>query len=99
MTSMEELQAELRYAMEDRDAWMESAFRQATEANFLRQQLRNLQRTADNSASKNYRLDDIWPRPRMFVCSICGNKRCPHANDERFACTGSNEPGQPGSAY
>ncbi|MBW6637227.1 hypothetical protein KXT41_25380 [Salmonella enterica subsp. enterica serovar Weltevreden] len=29
----------------------------------------------------------------------CGNKRCPHANDHRNACTGSNEPGQEGSAY
>ena len=30
----------------------------------------------------------------MVVCSICGNKRCPHAEDHRFECTGSNEPGQ-----
>jgi len=36
---------------------------------------------------------------RMVVCPVCGNKRCPHANDHRNACTGSNEPGQPGSAY
>jgi len=36
---------------------------------------------------------------RMIVCSVCGNKRCPKANDCRNACTGSNEPGQPGSAY
>lgn len=36
---------------------------------------------------------------RMILCPICGNKRCPHANDHRNACTGSNEPGQPGSAY
>ena len=36
---------------------------------------------------------------RMIVCPTCGNKRCPHANDHRNACTGSNEPGQPGSAY
>lgn len=35
----------------------------------------------------------------FIVCAICGNKRCPHANDHRHACTGSNEPGQPGSAY
>lgn len=33
------------------------------------------------------------------VCPECGNKRCPHANDHRNACTGSNEPGQEGSAY
>lgn len=32
---------------------------------------------------------------RMFVCSICGNKRCPHAHDHRNECTDSNEPGQP----
>lgn len=36
---------------------------------------------------------------RMVLCPTCGNKRCPRANDHRHACTGSNEPGQPGSAY
>ena len=36
---------------------------------------------------------------RMILCPTCGNKRCPHANDHRNACTDSNEPGQPGSAY
>ncbi|WP_275256090.1 DUF550 domain-containing protein [Citrobacter freundii] len=36
---------------------------------------------------------------RFVVCPDCGNKRCPHANDHRNACTGSNEPGQQGSAY
>jgi hypothetical protein len=35
----------------------------------------------------------------MIVCTTCGNKRCPHATDHREDCTGSNEPGQPGSAY
>jgi hypothetical protein len=36
---------------------------------------------------------------RMIVCAVCGNKRCPHANDHRNACTGSNDPGQPGSGW
>ncbi|MEA4293932.1 hypothetical protein VBS39_08140 [Klebsiella pneumoniae] len=36
---------------------------------------------------------------RFIVCPDCGNKRCPRANDHRNACTGSNEPGQEGSAY
>ncbi|RAY67993.1 hypothetical protein DP185_16410 [Enterobacter hormaechei] len=36
---------------------------------------------------------------RFVVCPVCGNKRCPHANDHRNACTGSNEPDQEGSAY
>lgn len=36
---------------------------------------------------------------RFVVCPKCGNKRCQHANDHRNACTGSNEPGQEGSAY
>lgn len=36
---------------------------------------------------------------RMFLCPTCGNKRCPRATDHRHACTGSNEPGQPGSRY
>lgn len=38
-------------------------------------------------------------RVRMTVCGTCGNKRCPAAADHRNACTGSNEPGQPGSLY
>lgn len=36
---------------------------------------------------------------RFVVCPECGNKRCPHANDHRNSCTGSNAPGQEGSAY
>lgn len=40
-------------------------------------------------------LDDM----RMVLCAICGNKRCPHATNHIFACTGSNEPGQLGSSY
>lgn len=35
----------------------------------------------------------------MILCPACGNKRCPRASDHRFACTGSNEPGQFGSKY
>lgn len=35
----------------------------------------------------------------FIACSTCGNKRCPHASDHLLACTGSNEPGQPGSVY
>ncbi len=34
-----------------------------------------------------------------FGCEICGNKRCPHHTDHNLPCTGSNEPGQPGSVY
>lgn len=36
---------------------------------------------------------------RMVLCPTCGNKRCPKAADHRNACTGSNEPGKPGSVY
>lgn len=36
---------------------------------------------------------------RYFLCETCGNKRCPHATDHMFECTGSNEPGQKGSMY
>lgn len=32
----------------------------------------------------------------MVVCPLCGNKRCPHASDHRYVCTGSNESGQVG---
>ena len=35
----------------------------------------------------------------MIVCSVCGNKRCPHATDHEEDCTASNMPGQPGSSY
>lgn len=38
-------------------------------------------------------------RRQMVVCPICEFKRCPHASDHEFACTGSNEPGQLGSVY
>ncbi len=41
---------------------------------------------------------EIWDI-RMVVCEVCGNKRCPKANDHRNECTNSNEPGHPGSAY
>lgn len=43
-------------------------------------------------------LGDV-PVMQMVVCAICGNKRCPHANDHRNACTHSNAPSQIGSAY
>jgi hypothetical protein len=35
----------------------------------------------------------------MILCPTCRNKRCPHASNHDLACTGSNEPGQPGSVY
>lgn len=40
-----------------------------------------------------------WRPARMVLCPQCGNKRCPHAADPANACTGSNEPGQPGSNF
>ena len=36
---------------------------------------------------------------RMFLCPICGNKRCPRSDDHRNRCDGSNSPGQEGSRY
>lgn len=36
---------------------------------------------------------------RMFLCPDCGNKRCPKATNHSHDCSGSNEPGQPGSVY
>lgn len=43
---------------------------------------------------------DVLTFPRPFiVCPKCGNKRCPHATDRKFACTSSNDPGQAGSYY
>jgi len=38
-------------------------------------------------------------RHRMILCPTCGNKRCPHATDHELGCSGSNEPGQPGSRW
>lgn len=35
----------------------------------------------------------------MVLCPECGNKRCPKAAHHENQCTGSNEPGQPGSTY
>ena len=35
----------------------------------------------------------------MILCPTCGNKRCPHASNHNLKCSGSNEPGQPGSVY
>ena len=40
-----------------------------------------------------------FPDFRFNVCSICGNKRCPHASDHNYKCTNSNEPNQFGSVY
>jgi hypothetical protein len=40
-----------------------------------------------------------WLRVKMFLCTECGNKRCPKATNHKLKCTGSNEPGQPGSMY
>lgn len=34
-----------------------------------------------------------------YACERCGNKRCPHHTDHNLACTASNDPGQPGSAF
>lgn len=49
------------------------------------------------------RLDESSQLPyvvtRMIVCPTCGNKRCPHSTDHNLPCTGSNDPGQPGSRY
>lgn len=40
------------------------------------------------------------PKSIFFVvCPACGNKRCPRATHHVHECTGSNEPGQPGSDY
>lgn len=35
----------------------------------------------------------------FIVCPDCGNKRCPKATNHNLECTGSNDPGQPGSRY
>lgn len=42
-------------------------------------------------------LRGVTVRGFRYACELCGNKRCPHHSDHTLACTGSNEPGQPGS--
>jgi hypothetical protein len=47
------------------------------------------------------RIDPLcFPGPGIpgwrYACELCGNKRCPHHADHRYACTRSNEPGQAG---
>ena len=68
----------------------------------------SLQKKAESIIGNYPGIPDCWCRTcrpvvlndmRFVVCPDCGNKRCPRANDHRTACTGSNEPGQEGSAY
>lgn len=49
-------------------------------------------------------IDSLPPEQRLwafrtFAPCPCGNKRCPRSNHHDNACTGSNESGQPGSAW
>ena len=44
-------------------------------------------------------LDGLAKMTMMVLCITCGNKRCPKADDHDNECSGSNEPGQKGSAY
>lgn len=45
------------------------------------------------------RSGELFSYMRMNICPDCGNKRCPKATDHRNECSGSSEPGQPGSRY
>ncbi|EPT2935023.1 TPA: hypothetical protein ACVS3C_001658 [Enterobacter hormaechei] len=63
---------------------------------------------AESPSGNSPVIPDCWCRTcrpvvlndmRFVVCPDCGNKRCPRANDHKNSCTGSNEPGQEGSAY
>lgn len=78
--------------------WVKDAMREAYDAC----------RAAMLQAGISAVIPDCWCRTcrpvtmgdmRFVVCPDCGNKRCPRANDHRNACSGSNEPGQEGSAY
>lgn len=62
----------------------------------LRQQLNHDQSDVETA----FDADRLMPGPtHMVVCPVCSNKRCPKAADPDNACTGSNAPGQVGSAY
>lgn len=69
--------------------------------NLLRKQPANKQRCYCYNCNLHHRDDNGFPyvMTRMIVCPTCGNKRCPHSTDHNLKCTGSNEPGQPGSRY
>ncbi len=42
-----------------------------------------------------YRENDVFPMI-MIVCRLCGNKRCPKAENHQYKCTGSNDLNQVG---
>lgn len=48
--------------------------------------------------AKKFTDNDLFNRI-MVVCHICGNKRCPKANDKLAECTDPNELNQKGSIY
>ena len=51
-------------------------------------------------SAKSMSFDDAFRLMNtMYVCTTCGNKRCPKATDCSLECTGSNEVGQDGSMY
>lgn len=65
-------------------------------------------RCSCSQAGNSPAIPDCWCRTcrpitlgdmRFVVCPDCGNKRCPRANNHANDCSGSNEPGQEGSAY
>lgn len=58
---------------------------------------RNAAITAREAAKESFA--DLWLTSKFIVCPTCGNKRCPHASNHIFPCTGSNAPGQKGSDY
>ncbi|MEA9440033.1 hypothetical protein VCX45_04850 [Aeromonas caviae] len=82
-----------------RDAWSASPYSEDLEENLLSGWQAVLAATPKPECwchtCRPVTSDDM----RMVLCPECGNKRCPRANDHRNACTGSNEPGQEGSAY
>lgn len=105
ITILDEIDAIFDFGAEDsKDAWHRLLAAAPKVAHF---------RENENSSTKLFReigetSTKCWCRTcrpvtlgdmRFVVCPDCGNKRCHKANDHRNACTGSNEPGQPGSTY
>lgn len=43
--------------------------------------------------------DDRSKTSTITLCPTCRYKRCPRATHHKYACSRSNEPGQPGSRY
>jgi len=50
--------------------------------------------SSEQSKSQKGDLTSLPEAVKMVLCEECGNKRCPHAFNHDFNCSGSNDLGQ-----